>query len=148
MDEDDENYNKKIAVIHQICNLPLYHTKYHVVVSKEPKLAKEHIEDLYPGIIMNFSNTTLSYTCTIRHDEIGDALLVYIKISGQDPEQPIESIVAHEAVNLGWVLTDELNVKVDSENYVTQAYIVSDIVKNITKVIQQFEEENTGMGDL
>ena len=147
MDENDEEH-KEITVIHQICDLPLYHTKYHVVVSKNPILAKEHIEDLYPGIIMNFNKHTLSYTCTIRHDEIGDALLVYIKINGGDPNQPIESIVAHEAVNLGWVLTDELNVKVDSTNYVTQAYIVSDIVKNVTNVIQQFEEENTGIDDL
>ena len=54
MDENDEEH-KEITVIHQICDLPLYHTKYHVVVSKNPILAKEHIEDLYPGIIMNFN---------------------------------------------------------------------------------------------
>ena len=148
MDGNEEEDKGKIAVLHQLAELPLYHIKYHIIISNNPILAKRHIEDLYPGIEISFTGTTLSYTCTIKHEDLGDANLVYVRVGKADDEQPIESIIAHEAVNLAWILTDELSIKIDTTNYVTQAFIVSDVVKNITKLIQEFEEENTGIGDL
>ena len=36
MDENEEEDKGKIAVLHQLTELPLYHIKYHIIISNNP----------------------------------------------------------------------------------------------------------------
>lgn len=142
MDENEKEH-RELAVLHKKAMLPLFYHPYNIIVSKDPLLAREFIAEQWEGIMVNLTQKSLSSTFTIRHDRLGDDALVYICSQHDDPDQPIEAIIAHEANNLSWIMADNLNIKIDTDNYASQGYIVSELVKEIVSTLRDFEEKNS-----
>jgi hypothetical protein len=147
MEENEEE--GKITVYREKAKLPLFHIGYEIIIAEDPEIAKELIEDLWLGIEIPFTEFTLSYSCGITGLGLAENILIFIKAGKPlDVNQSIESIIAHEANNLAWLITKELSIPVEFGNHIIHSYITSDVVRMVTRTLRDFEEKTNDIDSL
>jgi hypothetical protein len=145
--EDSEH--EGIMVIHEKLRLSLLHVDYDVVISPDAIIAKEVIEDIIPGATLeNVKSNTLSFVAAVSHPILGNRLVMFINPNTTDPQQPIHGIIAHEAINIAWKILTIAHIDVDESNKELLGYVVSEVVNELTDMVQTFHEKTDDLEDL
>jgi len=145
----EEPGKESVLVMHEKIRLSLLHVDYDVIISPNAILAKEVIEDLIPGATLeNVTPNALSFVAAIGHPVLGSRVVMYICPSSTDPQQPLEGIIAHEALNAAWSIADIAHIKITEDNRELLGYIVSEIVNELTDMIESFHEKTDNLEDL
>ena len=140
--------NEPIDIFHQKVKLPLFCISYDVAVGKDMQDVLAHMKLIYPGLNVKLSEGMLSYSCVLSHPDYGNSLIMMIATDGYDNGDDIRGVIAHEATNLAWQITDLMDVEVRLGNHSTQCFIVGELVSQVHNVIATFEEHNSGLAGL
>ena len=124
---------------HEEVILPLFNIKYNVIVSKSMDMMAAHVEDMYDGIPLNINPETMAYTCVLRHSIHGTGY--FVLINSEKLKDNRNSLV-HEAVNLSWVLLENIGVELSKDTKVIQGYMCETIYKQLLKVMDEADETN------
>jgi len=138
-------YSEKVKI-------PLFHAYYDITVGVDMPTLKEHAESQFPGLKLSESvgHHTPGYTYLINHHELGNKLNVLISLEELNiPDGPaIESTIVHEAVHISWYIMDGVGIKVDQDNHEIQCYLMENIVREITRVVEMAREAISPTNDL
>jgi hypothetical protein len=145
----EEPGKESVLVMHEKIRLSLLHVDYDVVISPNALLAKEVIEDIIPGATLeNVTADALSFVAGVGHPILGNRVVVYINPSTTDPAQPLAGIIAHESINVAWKILNVAHIKINEDNRELLGYVVSEIVNELTDMVQSFHEKTDDLEDL
>ncbi len=115
--------------------IPLYDVEVIVYFSKGMAEVVQDLEVIYDitGVGKNGGAKALKIT-----NGNGQNKFILIYAVGKLQHWDVNDIIAHEALHMSWMLCDYLGIKIDAMNHEPQAYILENIVKQVTKIKDEY----------
>ena len=137
-----------VSIYHEKVKLPLYHVHYEVFVSDDMDQLRQHIESIYRGLKIEVANHYGGYTAVVTHPEDGVTLMLLINTKERTEGPSIERTIFHECVHLSWNIMDGLGIKQDADDNEVQAYLMEELIDNVSRVVRESKDSLGDISDL
>ena len=135
-------------VHHEQVDFPLFHINYDVFVSRSMEAMVKHVGSLYPGLELKVESNVVGYACRVHHSEYGTGLFILISTEEFPHRPPVSSTIVHECVHLSWDIMEGVGIDVTPENHEAQAYIMEELVRQVTRIYQDSGSGKSELDDL
>jgi len=103
---------------------------------------------LYPGLQMKIASNVAGYTCVVKHEAYGVGLFILLN-TGEIPNSPtMLSTIVHECTHLSWHILDGVGVDIDQNNHEVQAYVMEELVREVTRIYAESIHDDEDLDDL
>jgi len=137
-----------VSIYHEKVELPLYHVSYEVFVSDDMDQLRQHIESIYPGLKIDIANHYGGYTAVVTHPTDGVTLMLLINSKERTKGPSLERTIFHECVHLSWNIMEGLGLKADANDNEVQAYLMEELIDNVSRVVRESEDSLGDISDL
>lgn len=161
-DKDDDWWKKspgdddgsRISVYQESVKIPLFHGNYEVLVGNYMDELMAHMRELLGGINIidrdkHGSIDMPGYTCVIKGSHVPTTFFVFICVNDMKLNWPATiSTIVHEATHLSWFILDHLKIEINPDNHEVQCYLMEDLVKQISAVVDRAKNKLGSDGEL
>ena len=133
-------------VYHGEFEIPLFNLKYHVILSPQDiMLTTMTANMIFEGLKLDVKNKP-GYVGIVEHHEMGTNFILCLNIGFYDTNNhklihKNISNISKYATSLSWIMLEELEIDVDTDNHVIQSTIVERIVDEVLGFLEEIDQD-------